>query len=142
MDKLLLELLEALEEIGRSHEEVYDSDCRERMGDAVFHFFIAPSPRYELPKDFGLCSDDANQRVRAALSRYVESARELAAKLGLAFHARLAAFQNSDVRTSRGREQFDAFFGWSNPRCFDSSGQVVDLNSLSLFVPGRWCAFL
>ena len=129
MEKLLLELLETLEEIGRSHEEVYDSDCRERMGDAVFYFFIAPSPSYELPRDFGLCSDDANQQVRAALSRYVESARELAARLGLAdFHARLAAFQNSDVRTSRGREQFDAFFGWSNPRCFDSSGRVVNLN--------------
>src|SRR5580658_6040733 len=97
MDKLLLELLEALEEIGRSHEEIYDGICRDEMGDAVFHRFVKPAPNYALPQDFGLDSDDANQRVRAALLRYVDSANELAAKLGLAdFQARLAAFQNPD----------------------------------------------
>ena len=127
MDELLRELLETLEEIGRSHEELYDSDCRDTLGDAVFHLFINPSPGYELPDDFGLDSDDANQRVRAALRHYVDSARESAAKLGLAdFHARLAAFQNGDVRTSRGQKQFDAFFGWSDPACFDSTGRVVE----------------
>jgi hypothetical protein len=127
MDELLLELLETLEEIGRSQEEIYDPDCRERMGDAVFALFIKPTPGYELPEDFGLLADDANQRVRAALRRYVDSARELAATLGVAdFHARLAAFQNRDVRTSRERTQFDDFFGWSDPACFDNSGRVVD----------------
>ena len=87
MDELLLELLETLDEIGRSHEEIYDTVCRDEMGDAVFHGFIKPSPGYKLPEDFGLSADEANQRVRAALSRYVESASELAARLGLAdFH--------------------------------------------------------
>ncbi len=127
-DELLLELLETLEEIGRSHEELYDTVCRDEMGDAVFHLFIKPAASYKLPKDFGLYSDDANQRVGAALSRYVASAKELAAKLSVAdFHARLAAFQNGDVRTSRGRNSFDDFFGWSDPACFDKSGNVVDL---------------
>ena len=129
MDELLLELLETLEEIARSHEEIYDADCRDKMGEAVFHLFIKPSRGYELPADFGLDSDDANQRVRAALRRYVESASEIAAKSGLTgFHVRLAAFQNRDVRTYRERHQFDDFFGWSNPACFDRSGQVADLN--------------
>ena len=129
MDKLLLELLETLEVIGRSHEEIYDSDCRDAMGDAVFALFIKPSPGYELPEDFGLDSDDANQQVRTALRRYVESASKLAAKSGVAdFPARLAAFQNRDVRTSREQNQFNDFLGWSNPACFDSSGQVVDPN--------------
>ena len=129
MDDLLLTLLETLEEIGRSHEEIYDTVCRDEMGDAVFHAFIKPSPGYNLPKDFGLSSDDANQRVRAALSRYIESASALAAKLGLAdFQARLAAFQNGEVRTSRAEKQFDAFFGRSDPACFDTSGNVADMD--------------
>lgn len=129
MDELLLELLETLEEIGRSHAEIYDTVCRDEMGDAVFHSFIKPSPGYKLPEDFGLSSDDTNRQVGAALGRYVDSARELAAKLDLAdFHARLAAFQNGAVCTSREGRGFDDFFGWSNPACFDSSGQVVDLN--------------
>ena len=128
MDELLLELLETLEEIGRSHAEIYDTVCRDAMGDAVFHLFIRPSRSYELPADFGLDANDANQRVRAALGRYIESARALAAKLGLAgFHARLAAFQNESVRTPRERRQCEAFFGWSNPACFDDSGNVVEL---------------
>jgi len=127
MDKLLLELLETLEEIGRSHAEIYDPLCRDAMGDAVFHLFIAPSPHYTLPAEFGLDAEEANLRVGIALRRYVESARELAAKLGLAdFHARLAAFQNGAVCTACERRRFDAFFGWSDPTCFDSSGQVVD----------------
>lgn len=127
MDNLLLELLETLEEIGRSHAEIYDPVCRDAMGDAVFHLYITPSPSYTLPADFGLVSDEANLRVRVALRRYIESARALAAKLGLAdFHARLAALQNGAVCTARERHRFDAFFGWSDPTCFDSSGQVVD----------------
>ena len=101
MDKLLLELLETLEEIGRSHEEIFDTVCREEMGNAVFQLFIKPSPNYDLPDDFGLFSADANQRVKTALRQYSASASELATKLGIAdFHARWAAFQNGDVRTA------------------------------------------
>ena len=137
MDDLLRELLETLEEIGRSHGEIYDTVCREAMGDAVFHRFIKPSPGYELPADFGLDADDSNQRVRAALTRYVESASELAARSGLAgFHARLAAFQNRDVRTAREQNQFDDFFGWSNPACFDDSGNVAGSNRPRRMVAG------
>jgi hypothetical protein len=35
-DKLLLELPGTLEEIGRPHEEIYDTVCRAATGDAVF----------------------------------------------------------------------------------------------------------
>ena len=142
MDELLLELLETLEDIGRSHAEIYDSVCRDAMGDAVFHKFIKPSRSYQLPAGFGLDGDDANQRVRAALGRYVESARELAARLRLAgFHARLAAFQNETVRTSHEQRRFDAFFGRSDPACFDKSGNVVDRDPASRSDTGdqgRW----
>jgi hypothetical protein len=129
MESLLLELLEALEVIGRSHEEIYDTVCREKMGDAVFYSFIKPSPGYKLADDFGLFSDKANMQVKTALHHYVITAKTLAAELGISdFHARLAAFQNGDVCTSTGKNYFDDFFGWSNPACFDWFGNVVDAN--------------
>jgi hypothetical protein len=129
MDKLLLELLEILEDIGQSHEELYDTVCRENMGNSVFHLFVKPSLDYTLPDDFGLHSDEANQQVKSALCRYIASANELAPTVGITdFHARLAVFQNADVRTSREKSSFDDFFGWSNPACFDWFGNVVSTN--------------
>ena len=129
MDRLLLELLETLEAIGHSHEEIYDTVCREEMGNAVFQLFIKPTADYILPDDFGLYSDDANQQVKTALHHFIESAMPLAVEMGISdFHARLAAFQNGHVRTARERKSFDDFFGWSNPACFDWFGNVVNTN--------------
>jgi hypothetical protein len=129
MDKLLLELLESLEAIGQSHEEIYDTECRERMGNAVFHLFIKPSTNYELPDDFGVYSDSANEQVKIALHRYIVAASDLASKVGITdFHARLAAFQNGEVCTLSRRGSFDDFFGWSPPACFDWFGNVVNTN--------------
>ncbi|HEX5105337.1 MAG TPA: hypothetical protein VFV87_16075, partial [Pirellulaceae bacterium] len=48
MDEILLALLIRLEAIGDEHEELFDSEVRERMGNAVFHGFVKPMYDFQL----------------------------------------------------------------------------------------------
>ena len=39
MDEILRELINKLDDVGSAHEELFDTECRERMGNAVFEGF-------------------------------------------------------------------------------------------------------
>jgi hypothetical protein len=124
MEQLLLELLVRLEAVGDRDESLFDTVVRERMGNAVFFGFIKPRPGFVLPDDYGM-PDEENRTIKAALGAYIEGARALAPAAGLdTFHERLAAFQNLAVRTAEQKNDYDDFFGWSNPELFDEAGNV------------------
>lgn len=126
MEELLRKLLDALDDVGETHQEIYDTVCRERMGDAIFQMFIKQNADYRLPDDFGLHTEDANLRTKEALASYIHKATDLAMRLGLVgFHARLAAFQNESIESTRLRNFYDDFFGSSNPADFDQDGNVI-----------------
>lgn len=125
MEQLLLDLQYRLEAVGDRDESLYDSYVRERMGLAVFYGFIKPKAGYVLPDEYGLFGGD-DRAVRDALRVYTDSATILAPALGLTtFHQRLAAFQNHDVRTAGQKNDFDDFFGWSDPELFDPDGSFI-----------------
>ena len=127
MDEILRSLLDALDVVGQTNEEIYDTVCRERMGDPIFYLFIKPTPDYTIPDDFGLYDTAANAAVKDALATYAIDANTRAAELGLrSFHQRLAAFQNGDVESSNEHNYFDDFFGWMNPENFDEFGNVIE----------------
>jgi hypothetical protein len=116
MDEILRELLDALERIGKEHGEIYDTEVRERMFDAVYTGFIEPHADYAAPARYGLYDASANEAVREALASYVARAAAKAEELGLETpRERLAAFQNPDVQTSDEQQYTDDFFGWMNP---------------------------
>lgn len=126
MEEVLRQLLTRLEGIGESSEELYDTECREQMGDAVMNGFVRATSDYVMPSSFGLHSAEANQAVREALSGYVEGACAKATEQGLiGFHERLAAFQNPDVESDGEGSFFDDFFGYVSPEAFDASGNVI-----------------
>jgi hypothetical protein len=121
MEPVLLELLHRLEAIG----ELFDSAVREAMDDAVFDGFIKPRPGYVLPDKFAMFSDQENRRVKEALVWFLPAAWEAAERDGLdTFQKRLAAFQNLAVRTER-QNDYNDFFGRSNPELFDEAGNVI-----------------
>ncbi|MEM6471082.1 MAG: hypothetical protein AAF802_16100 [Planctomycetota bacterium] len=127
MDDLLKQLLNALDVVGQSNGEIYDTVCRERMSDPIFHLFILPDPDYSVGDDFGLTSPDANAAVKTALLTYCSAANAMANELGInAFHDRLAAFQKEDIASDVEQNYFDDFFGWMNPGNFPATGKVVD----------------
>jgi len=108
-------------------KSIYDTVVRENMGNAIFFGFIKVEPGFVMPDDYGM-PDEANQAIKAALGTYIEGARALTTAAGLdTFHKRLAAFQNSAVRTAEQKNDFDEFFGWSNPELFDETGNVTSL---------------
>ncbi len=126
MEKLLRQLLNRLEEIGNIYEELYDTECREQMSDAIMNGFVRSMDAFVWPDEFGLHSAEANQAVREALQEYVDRASLKASELGLSqFHVRLAAFQNPNVVSDRDGSYFDDFFGYASPDSFDASGKVV-----------------
>ncbi|MCC9603340.1 hypothetical protein LOC67_22550 [Stieleria sp. JC731] len=126
MDELLRKLLDELDSIGQSNEEIYDSECRDKIGDPILYRFLRPDPQYYVPDDFGLRTEDANLRAKAALIAYTDDARKTAGDLGLnTFHARLEAFQNGDVASTVENNYFDDFFGWIDPDRFDDSGKSI-----------------
>jgi hypothetical protein len=117
--------LNRLEDIGAINEEIYDTECRDRMGDAVFDGFIRPVVDFNPPTDFGLHNPSANDAVRVALMEYIEKAKKLAPTVGvITFHDRLDAFQNGAIKSDAEGSYFDDFFGYSKPDAFDEAGTL------------------
>jgi len=108
--KALETLLNTLEEIGEEHGEVYDTDCREQMSDAVFISFIFEKSDYVMPNRFGLFTKEGNEAVKVALTKYVNEMLLLAKDADL--KERLEMFQDK-VYSENGVSQ-DDFFGWVN----------------------------
>lgn len=106
----LKDLLEKLERIGVSHEELYDSEVREGMSAAILRGFVDAEAGYDPPASYGMFAPEANVAVQSALREYIAAAR--AATVGLDAPARLAAFQDEAVATNGQGQYFDDFFGW------------------------------
>ena len=110
MQALLLELLIGLEQIGNDHEDLYDSEVRERIGNAVMEGFVRCIPDYAIRPDLGLFQPEANAAVSELIVQYVDAANALAADKDIvAFHDRLAAFQNLNSRTIKASKGFRMF---------------------------------
>jgi hypothetical protein len=125
MEAELRKLLERLEDIGKEHREVFDSDVRQAMSNALVDGLARLRPDFTLPSTFGMYSPEADEKVYAALQAFLDAARQLVSAEGLAtFHQRLAAIQNHAVITDGGND-FDEFFGTSNPGFFDVDGRVI-----------------
>jgi hypothetical protein len=112
MKKALEQLINALDKVFEEHEEVGDTAVRELMYDAVHKSFIVPQAAYELPEEFGMFSNEGNQKVRAALKKFLTHPDVAAAATKLKTpKERLDAFQDVDVESSEGNS-YDEYFGY------------------------------
>jgi hypothetical protein len=126
--KALLDLLQKLENIGEERDEIYDTVCRDKMGESIWHGFILPKEKYQLPDDFGLCTESRNEQVKIALQEYIIQANKIAEEKKMNFHDRLNAFQDESVCTATSQKiEFDDFFGWANPEEFNDSGEWLGI---------------
>lgn len=126
MEELLRKLLNHLDQVGVDHEELYDTECRQHLSNAVVDGFVRGQSEYILADDFGLHKAEANREVRKALTAYIADAKTKAAELGIVdFHKRLDAFQNPNVESDEEGSFYDDFFGHSAPELFDSEGNAL-----------------
>ena len=125
MDTLLKNLLNALSAIGITHKEIFDTECRNRMGDAILDGFIRRLPAFVLDNDFGLFSTDSNEAVREALLTFINDANNHT-QINNIYNVKqgLNLFQNEDINSDN-NDYYDAFFGYIKPKEFDDSDMVV-----------------
>ena len=125
MKDTLKKLLDRLDEIGSEHRELFDSDVRQNMSNAIIDGFVRNRTGYEIPNDFGMFTDTGNTAVKTAIATFIEMAIRDAEKMRLTtFHARLSALQDDSVRSAEGND-YDEFLGHSQPEFFDDAGTVV-----------------
>lgn len=124
-EKSLQLLLDQLETIGETHEELYDTDCREQMSAAVMKRFLAMIKGSRMPQHFGMFSDDGNLAVRSALDAFIKTARKCVKSEELdTFHVRLVAFQNEQIVSSNKQLNYEEFFGYLEPEHFSKDGET------------------
>lgn len=106
-------LLNDLDEIGEDAEEVGDTDAREKMSETISHGFLNPSDGYSIPEAFGMFSDEANKKVKAALIKFFSAVKTKIGTSGLSTpEERLNAFQDEDVESEDGM-YYDDYFGYA-----------------------------
>jgi hypothetical protein len=125
MEALLKDLLTQLKEIGEEREELYDSEVRERMRDAVFNGFLKPAHNFELPFDFGMGDEEGNEVVREAIAKYITDANNKAKELGLDFSGRYSAFQTNRVTVGPIEVTYGDFFGYVPLDDYDDRGNLL-----------------
>jgi hypothetical protein len=107
----LVRFLDALEAIGAEHEEVYDTDVRERLAAVIEQRLIVKSSEVDVPDELGMFSPEGNQLVRAALVTYLDEAAPRADALNLDEAARRAAVWDGEAVSTNGMP-VDEFLGW------------------------------
>jgi hypothetical protein len=110
MEELLHRLMTRLEEAAGSHPELYDTEVRDHLAEALLRGFVEQEADFEVPAALGLFTDEGNEAVRRILQDYLREARARAETLGLDREGRQAALWNYDVATDEG-QYADDFFG-------------------------------
>ena len=112
MKKSLKTLLNAMDKIFEDFEEVGDTAVREQMRESIEKALLAPVTGYVLPNEFGMFESKGNAKVRAALAKFIESAK--IESVGLTTREeRLRAFQDLDVESREGNT-YDEYFGYDD----------------------------
>jgi hypothetical protein len=111
MRAALIEYLDALEAIGAAHEELFDTDVRERLAATIEQVFVLRQGPLAVPIDLGMFSTDANEALSSATAAYLATAAIRARALGLDEAARRAAVWDAEATSSAGTP-VDEFLGW------------------------------
>lgn len=104
-------LLDDLDDIAAEHEELFDTDVRERLWAVVEEALIKGRSQTPVPQRFGMLTEEGDQRVRRAMEQHVARLRDVFETFGLDTpERRRKSFHNAALRSERGRTVSD-FFG-------------------------------
>jgi hypothetical protein len=107
----IVALLDELETIADTHDELWDTDVREAMAVALNEYFVLGQPYDTLPVRYSMFSRAGDELIAAAMARFLE---RVAAATDLAAFTpgqpRLDLLQSTDAVSSTGKF-YDEFWG-------------------------------
>lgn len=107
--------LNQLEKIAQEHDELTDTDVRERLHEVINYYFIWDNAvDSEFPSLYAMFSPEGNKAVFEAIRSFVIEASVLAENEGIkAGEERHKAIEDLEITTNAG-ESFDLFLGSSD----------------------------
>ncbi len=122
LKSIVARLYQDLEDIGRNHPEVYDTDVRDHVSDVIYFFFVWGRPLDREPLDYSMFGSAGDAAVSAAVARFVRAAvLETETERIAAGVERHLAVQDRSIVTKGGR-RYTHFIGHSD--------QPVDVQEL------------
>jgi hypothetical protein len=106
--RALKELLDSLEIIAKSDENLWEIESKMVLSEVMVKAFILQKDGYILPTTFGLNSKESNEAVRKALSNYIEKMSLHQSDIP---ERRWVMFQDLDVDSEEDNDVED-FFDW------------------------------
>jgi hypothetical protein len=104
-------LLEDLDEIAHEHQEIFDTDVRERLWAYLNTRFIRHDFSTDLPEEFGMFSPEGNARIKQAFVRNTKNLDTIIEVFDLAtVEQRLTTFTNPKL-VSVGGNHLEDYFG-------------------------------
>ena len=104
-------LLEDLEGVASDHEEIFDTEVRERMWEYLEARFIQHRKTTTLPNDFGMFTPEGNEQIRKAFAQNTENLDTIIKIFYLdTAQKRKVTFTNPKL-ISAGGNHLDDFFG-------------------------------
>jgi hypothetical protein len=113
--KRYCQFLNELEQISKEHDELTDTDVRERLHEVINYYFIWEKPlESDFPKRFAMFSTEGDKKVFKTVHRFINDAIKLARAEGLEIgDQRNSAIENPKALTSTGNS-YDLFLGSSD----------------------------
>ncbi|MFZ5476467.1 MAG: hypothetical protein ACOZNI_06780 [Myxococcota bacterium] len=102
--------LDDLDAIASEHDELTDTDVRERLHAVLSWYFVHDRPLEGLPKKYAMFSARGDARVARAVRAFLKDARSLAPPDPALRHA---ALHDRTIETTGGYT-FDVFLGWTD----------------------------
>lgn len=113
---VLYMLLFGLEKVSETHEELFDTDCREQISLAIIRKFVTRERGFKLPSDFGMFTDKGNAAVGQVIDIFLSNTTKFARRKAFKTASdRLAALQDRGVKIGDNDLNYEDFFGHVPP---------------------------
>ena len=111
--KRYIAFLNELSRLAKAHDELTDTDVRERLYEVINYHFVWGKAMAGFPKRFAMMSVAADRALASCVRQFVKDARRLAEDAGIGTGAaRHALIEDPSARSRRG-ETYDVFLGSS-----------------------------
>jgi hypothetical protein len=109
-ETVYLNFLNTLEEIAETHDELTDTDVRERLRVTINYYFVWNNALdATFPQKYAMFSAEGDALIAQATRTFIEQAQQATVHVAVG-NPRNDLLENSDVETTQG-ESFDAFIG-------------------------------